>query len=403
MTGFLIGHPTGNPNSQQAALAYFERGELEAFCLGWVPSRATLAVLRNIPGLRGASERLRRRRFEPLSRASLVQDRWAEFNRLLMRARGLNERSTAAANAWLMSRMALEVHRSTVVALHCYEDCSLTQFEAAKALGKACIYELPAGYHRDWEDIATGVQARFAEWASPGQLSKSPYAEPKQKTRELELADLVIVPSKFAESGVRKYHPYKQLARTSYGVNSDFWCPGVDCKSVGKLTFLSAGSVSVRKGTPLLLQAWEKAGLRDSRLILVGHWALRQELKERLPQNVSWVPPCDSFQLREYYRAADVFVLPSFSDGFGLVILEAMACGNPVIVSDATCGPDVVVDRSGIVTSSGSLDELIEALRWAESNRSALAEMGMSARKVAQRHNWDAYRAAVASAALQLT
>ena len=53
-----------------------------------------------------------------------------------------------------------------------------------------------------------------------------------------------------------------------------------------------------------------------------------------LPRDVTWRPRCSPEALREQYRAANLFVVPSFFEGFGLVLLEAMTCGLPAIASE---------------------------------------------------------------------
>jgi len=54
-------------------------------------------------------------------------------------------------------------------------------------------------------------------------------------------------------------------------------------------------------------------------------WQLAESRRVALPRGVNWRPACSREALRDRYRAADVFVFPSFFEGFGLVLLEAMA------------------------------------------------------------------------------
>ena len=153
----LFGHPSGNPNSYNAALAYLEAGLLECFCVTWMPSTTTIGALKRFRPLRPQVERLERRLFSPLWDAPKVQGRVSEICRLLIRASGLSDLLIRAsglsdyaadqAGRWLMRTMARECHRSTVTAVHAYEDCSLWQFIEAKRLGKACIYDMPTCYY----------------------------------------------------------------------------------------------------------------------------------------------------------------------------------------------------------------------------------------------------------------
>lgn len=395
----LFGHPTGNPNSYEAALAHLEAGRLEAFCVPWLPSWRTLRLLKSVGALCPMARRLSRRHFAPLAVAPRVQGRVGEFRRLLTRACGKgDERLSYQANDWLMHTMARECRRPGVTAVHAYEDCSLLQFVQAKRRGKACIYDMPIGYYPAWEQTQSELARRWADWLPAGGLPSSRFVRPEQKRQEMDLADLVLVPSTFVGETIRTFHPQKTLARASYGVDADFWTPGASKREPSPLRFIYAGQVSLRKGIPGLLEAWEKAGLRDAELELVGTWQLAEERRRSLPAGITWLPPCAPETLRERYRNADMFVFPSFFEGFGLVMLEAMACGLSVIASEATAGPDFITNDCGRLVPTGSLEALVESLRWVEARRDQLATMGRAARTQAESCSWESYRRRVSEA-----
>src|SRR5580704_6638843 len=103
----LFGHPSGAPFAHHCALAHFEAARLESFCVPWMPSPATLRLLRSIPPIRSAVERLSRRYFPPLAKAPKTQGRLSEMRRLIARSLGYNnERLAIDANEWLMRTMA---------------------------------------------------------------------------------------------------------------------------------------------------------------------------------------------------------------------------------------------------------------------------------------------------------
>ena len=396
----LFGHPSGNPNSHNAALAHYEAGWLEAFCVPWMPTELEIGLLERIPGVKHQAARLRRRRFAPLDAAPKVQGRFGEWDRMFKRMVGgawADERLSYQANDWLMRVMARECRRGTVTAVHAYEDCALLQFQEAERLGKRRIYDLPIGYYPAWESVHKALIRQYEDWLPRGAAGDGVYVRPEQKHQEMALADLVMVPSSFVQRTVRQYSD-RPVAVAPYGVDADFWSPGPARRGDGPFRFLFAGQCSIRKGTPLLLQAWKAAALDDAVLEMVGTWRLADSRKRELPAGVDMHEPVAPDALRERIRRADVLVLPSYFEGLALVILEAMACGLPVIATDATGGADVIGPDSGVIIPAGDLDALVASLRWAGDERQRLSAMRTAARRKAESMSWTLYRERVRQA-----
>jgi alpha-maltose-1-phosphate synthase len=399
----LFGHPTGNPNSHNAALAYFEAGILERFCVAWMPSAKTLDILKGFRSLRPLAQRLERRQFAPLAHVPKAQGRAMEACRLLTRALGWDGyRPIYQANRWLMRTMARECRRPTVTAVHSYEDCSLWPFIEAKRLNKACVYDLPSPFYPPWEKAQVELSRKYSDWMPSNCLPATYDVTLEQKRKEMELADLTLVASRYSEATLREFYPHKEIARTPYGVDVEFWTPAPTQKQSEPLRFIYAGNVSVRKGAPLLIEAWSKAGLRDAELTLVGSWGLAESKLRSLPAGITWIPPCSPQFLRDQYRESHVFVFPSHSDGFGLVLLEAMACGLPAIASEASIGPEIITPDCGFITPTGDLDQLVELLRWFDRYREKLPVMGRQARAQAACYTWRNYRSLVIRAVSKL-
>jgi alpha-maltose-1-phosphate synthase len=297
--------------------------------------------------------------------------------------------------------MAQECRRPAVTAVHAFEDCALLAFEEAGRLGKARIYDMPIGFHLTWASLRERLASDFRDWL-PNRVDLASWERPTQKIRELELADLVLAPSTYVQRTLASYTD-KPIAITPYGVDCEQWQPSDRAPTSEDVRFLYAGQLSLRKGTPLLLEAWEKAALTNARLDLVGPWLLAEDKLRALPPNVHVHPPCSAPRLREFYQGSDVFVFPSYFEGFGLVITEALACGLFVIASDATAGPDILDPSCGAVYASGDCEALVALLRMGSTQRDLIRSRRADCRARAEALPWSAYRAAVAAAVSRFT
>jgi glycosyltransferase involved in cell wall biosynthesis len=399
----LIGHPTGSPFSHHAALAHFELGRLEGLCVPWMPSQSTLRVLDTVLPLRPLTKRFGRRHFSPLAKSPKMQGRGEAIWRFLLRARGADsEKIDDDANRWLMRTMKRECRRPRVTAVHAYEDCSLLQFVEAKRLGKACIYDLPIGYFKAWEQTQLELARQYDDWL-PSAWKVSNAERRGRKVEEMDLADIVLVPSAFVSETVGKFHDRKRVAIAPYGVDLADWAPTSRSKSGPVIKFLFAGQCSLRKGVPLLIDAWQAAGLKDAHLQLVGSWQLAESKKRDFPPNCSWMGPISANALRDIYQEADVFVFPTFFEGRALVVGEALASGLPVLTTAASGAADMIDDQCGRLMPIGDKGALVEHLRWFGRNRDGLPGMARAARLMAERWTWANYRHCVASSIVSFT
>jgi glycosyltransferase involved in cell wall biosynthesis len=396
----LIGHPTGNPNSFNAALAHFEAGRLAAFCIPLLLPTWVAESIEALPIPIEHFKRIARRSFPPLTGAPLAQatiSDWMQTGWRLISSRD-NEQAWLG-NHWVMHRMSSLVNAQGVTAVHCYEDCALEQFHCAKRHNKLCIYDLPIGYWAEWANKSKLLIHKYGDWL-PSTLSMDAHgASLAQKTAEIKLADLVLVPSEFVANTVQNYLD-KQVTTVPYGVDTIFWSPRGQPSPHTRLRFIFVGQVSVRKGTPLLIKAWELANLENCELHLVGKWQLSRAL--RLPDNVVWHAPCSKFALRSLLRSSDVFVLPTNFEGLSLSLLEALACGLPVLTTAASGGAGIVSAEVGLIIPEDDLAALVDSLRWFEYNNERIRTMSAAARKAAELTTWESYRAGLSRATSRL-
>jgi glycosyltransferase involved in cell wall biosynthesis len=136
----------------------------------------------------------------------------------------------------------------------------------------------------------------------------------------------------------------------------------------GQPYFLYTGSMNPRKNLVRVVRAYAKVADRiPQKLVLTGAFGwdateLAQEL-ERTPAAARIVRPgyVSDAQLRALYAGSDGFLFPSLYEGFGLPILEAMACGCPVVTSNLSSMPEVAGDAA-LLVDPASEDELAEAM-----------------------------------------
>lgn len=141
--------------------------------------------------------------------------------------------------------------------------------------------------------------------------------------------------------------PKEKISVFSMGVNREVFKPATDKVAVRKtlqlpedhFIFLFVGNVIQQKGVEELLQAFQMAKKQADQpveLVLVGSRRDEQfiaSLEPFVDDSVHFVDPVQQQELVKYFQASDVFVLPSHLEGFGLVALEALATGTPVIAS----------------------------------------------------------------------
>jgi glycosyltransferase involved in cell wall biosynthesis len=165
-----------------------------------------------------------------------------------------------------------------------------------------------------------------------------------------------------------------------------------------KVVVLFVGNLHLCKGVDLLIEAIARIKDESIALLVVGggYEEMRfRELARRmgLEGRVIFVGPKSLDEgLISYYALADMFVLPSiYSESFGVVALEAMSCGKPVIVSSLP-GPSRLVsdEEEGLVATVGDIEDLkakIELLAYDENRR---LEMGRMAReKAVEQYSWE--------------
>jgi glycosyltransferase involved in cell wall biosynthesis len=147
------------------------------------------------------------------------------------------------------------------------------------------------------------------------------------------------------------------------------------------------------KGLAALLQSLSLTRELPWKLLLVGR-DVRDPYDKMIrdygiANRVIFLPP--SPNVMQFYAAADAYVGPSLEDAYGLPIIEAMACGLPVIASSRAGAHEIITDGADgiILRDPQNAEELAAALRSLITNPSLCAQLGEHATRTAQNHTWD--------------
>jgi glycosyltransferase involved in cell wall biosynthesis len=200
--------------------------------------------------------------------------------------------------------------------------------------------------------------------------------------RTVERAAAILTPSEFSRGAILRHYNLNQdkVVVVHNAVSSEF-------RPIDRQVALSAverkfgipgpfvlmvGDLQPRKNHLGLLQAFEELLRTHSqlphRLVFVGKetWYSkdlhRAVAKSGIAERVHFTGFVEDADLVQFYGACDLFVFPSFYEGFGLPILEAMACGRAVASSDTTAMPEVA-DGAGILFDPNSTEQMTRALR----------------------------------------
>jgi glycosyltransferase involved in cell wall biosynthesis len=150
----------------------------------------------------------------------------------------------------------------------------------------------------------------------------------------------------------------------------------------------------MRKGVHYLIEGFRRAALTGARLILAGPVdpAFRSVLG-RYPGLFEAVGSVPRSQVQERYLDADVFVMPSLADSYGLVVSEAMSAGLPVIVSENTGMADFISDgREGFVVPIRDSEAIADRLCFLYENPDRRVAMGAAAATRARTLDWNNYQ-----------
>ena len=216
----------------------------------------------------------------------------------------------------------------------------------------------------------------------------------ERELREYQFTDRILVPSEPArQSFIRRGVEAGRVVKVPYGVDISEFPVRMERRCPGGV--VSVASIGLRKGHHHLVQAYRLLNTRNASLTLVGAitpgWDKRLHLAQA---GVRVTGPVSRPRVIEELHRASVFVLASVEEGLALVIAQAMACGLPVIATEATGVRELITDGvEGIVVPDPPDSRILaEALDSLLSDSDRAQEMGAAGRRKAESFGgWDRY------------
>jgi glycosyltransferase involved in cell wall biosynthesis len=234
------------------------------------------------------------------------------------------------------------------------------------------------------------------EWYPPRGVSFH-----RQALRRLHQADLIVCPSRATQQALASADPGLPPARV-VPLGTDLRPPvdadrSLEGLGVQRPYVLWVGTLEPRKNLGGVVRGFRHAvssipGGDRFRLYLVGPagWGatIGAEREEGPGDSVRWLGPRSREDLAALYAGADAFVFPSLGEGFGLPVLEAMACGAPVVTSDRSSLREVAGDAAGLC-DPGDDASIGSALAEVLADRSLAEDRARRGRLRAGHFTWD--------------
>lgn len=387
---------SGKQHSYHTAHSLLRLGALDAF---FTSSYVSSPFLQNY--FTQKKNRFFQRRFLKGLSAPFTHSRWDfELKEFLIRKYyGKGSRASEAVyerDLKFDAYMATKIGKRPSQVFWGFQGSCFQSLQAAKDSGKLALCELATAHvvasrrilgeeknlHPDWADSLDNLEF-------PAHYLKRLEAEPHQ-------ADFSIAASRFTE---------QTLLEVGISKEKIIYLPlGLDLryvpykpKTIGfvnrPLRLLFAGTLTQRKGLVYLFEALKRFSKGEVELHCIG--GIQGSGKGLKPYEglFKHIPAISQYELFEKYKEYDALVLPSVFEGFGLVIVEAMAAGLPVIATPHTMGPEVIIsNENGYLVPIRDIDALYSAISKLRSlNEVDYIKMSTNAHKSVLAFTWDAY------------
>lgn len=260
-----------------------------------------------------------------------------------------------------------------------------------KRMNGKFILDQSIGHPIEKERIFNSLRDRYPQWMTT--IPRKADTHIAEEIEEQKLADLIVVPSSFVRSTLTSQGiPHAKIRVIPFGTDLDFFRPDEASRPADPVIFLFVGSISARKGVPVLLEAWRHIRVSNAELWLVGPGPIPSGEASQLPSSIRFLGRKSRPEVAKLMRLAHALVFPSFFEGLAQVQIEALASGLPVISTREAGAEDVIRDgENGFLVPAGDVTALSERVQELATNRDLLHAMQRTVVAERDRLSWSIY------------
>lgn len=224
--------------------------------------------------------------------------------------------------------------------------------------------------------------------------------------KEVYVSDYFFVPSRIVRQSLNYVGVENDKIYTiPYGVDTAKFDFIQKNKAGGALKLLFVGQVNYRKGIHHLLKVVSMFDDNEVELFLAGTYNKKTPIYQLYKniQNVHFLGFVTRNKLASLYQECDIFVFPTLGEGYGMVVLEALSCGMPCVISDLAGGDDAITEGyNGYVFHAGDDADLHEKILQFVNNPREIAQMSTNAKDSVRDLTWNDYYSKVNDSLLKI-
>jgi len=238
--------------------------------------------------------------------------------------------------------------------------------------------------------ILAAAHERYPDWSCNCDLAAAETTESCFKAIAA-MADVLLCPSRWVAEGVETLTPHyiDKIRICPYGSSIDY-SGRTNSPVMGRVLF--AGGDALRKGLPDLARAADVLKQRHPQLDFRVAGLTQPDICRRPEcRNLNFLGILSSHQMQEEFLTADMFVLPTHSEGLAGVVLEAMAAGCPVITT-RRAGIDMTDHVDGMIIEAGDPSSIVKAVETVTCDRECRDTLGANAKTLASDYSTEAWK-----------